>query len=256
MKNMIKKISFCLPFFLSVLFGWGKTGHRIVGYIAEQFLTENAKHGVTSILGHTSLSMVSTWADEIKSDPEWNHAYDWHLTTIPDGEQFEAGKRSGQAVEKIVEFLNLMENKDGTQLEKEIAVKFLVHLVGDLHQPLHVGNGTDRGGNDINVKWFGESTKLHAIWDTELIDHQKLSYTEYGNYLLLGLTDKQRLEWINADIFDVISESQDLRGQTYDYDNNNLKWDYFYKNKELLELRLLQGGVRLAGMLNKCFVKN
>ena len=89
-----------------------------------------------------------------------------------------------------------------------------------------------------------------------MIDHQKLSYTEYGNYLLLGLTDKQRLEWINADIFDVISESQDLRSQTYDYDNNNLKWDYFYKNKELLELRLLQGGVRLAGMLNKCFVKN
>ena len=256
MKNMIKQISICFPFFLSVLFGWGKTGHRIVGYIAEQFLTENAKHGITSILGHTSLSMVSTWADEIKSDPEWNHAYDWHWTTIPDGEQFEAGKRSGQAVEKIVEFLNLIEKKHGTQLENKIAVKFLVHLVGDLHQPLHVGNGTDRGGNDVNVKWFGKSTKLHAIWDTELIDHQKLSYTEYGNYLLLGITDKQRLEWINADIFDVISESQDLRSQTYDYDNNNLKWNYFYKNKELLELRLLQGGVRLAGMLNKCFVKS
>jgi hypothetical protein len=60
---------------------------------------------------------------------------------------------------------------------------------------------------------------------------------------------------MKADIFDVISESKDLRSQTYDYDNNNLKWDYFYKNKELLELRLLQGGVRLAGMLNRCFVK-
>ena len=91
---MIKQFSICFPFFLSVLFGWGKTGHRIVGYIAEQFLTENAKHGVTSILGHTSLSMVSTWADEIKSDPDWDHAYDWHWTTIPDGEQFKAVERT------------------------------------------------------------------------------------------------------------------------------------------------------------------
>ena len=250
---MIKKISICFPFFLSVLFGWGKTGHRIVGYIAEQLLTENAKHGVTSILDHTSLSMVSTWADEIKSDPEWNHAYDWHWTTIPDGKQFEAGERSGQAVEKIQEFLNLLESDNGTQSENEIALKFLVHLIGDLHQPLHVGNGTDRGGNDVKVKWFGKSTNLHAVWDTEMINHQKLSYTEYGDYLLLKLADEKKLEWMKVNVFDIISESQKWRNQTYKYDNDNLQWDYFFQNKTLLELRLLQGGIRLAGMLNRVF---
>ncbi len=250
---MMKRFLICIPIFLSVLFGWGKTGHRIVGYIAEQHLTDDAKRGVTSILGHTNLAMFSTWADEIKSDPKWNHAYDWHWTTIPDGEKFEAGKLSGKAVEKVQEFLTLLKSGNGTQTENEVALKFLVHLIGDLHQPLHVGNGKDRGGNDVNVKWFGKSTNLHAVWDTDLIDHQKLSYTEYGDYLLLGLTDKQRLEWIKADIFDVISESQDLRGQTYDYDKNNLKWDYFYESKELLERRLLQGGIRLAGMLNRVF---
>ena len=256
MNNMIKRFSICFPFFLSVLFGWGNTGHRIVGYIAEQFLTENAKHGVATILGHTSLSMVSTWADEIKSDPEWNHAYDWHWTTIPDGEHFEAGKRSGQAVEKVQEFLDLLKTESKTQTEKEVALKFLVHLVGDLHQPLHVGNGRDKGGNDVKVKWFGKSTNLHAVWDTKLIDHQKLSYTEYGNYLLLNLSDEQKIEWKKADIFQIISESQQCRDQTYKFENNNLKWDYFYQNKELLEMRLLMGGVRLAGMLNRCFVKN
>jgi hypothetical protein len=250
---MKKHFFIFFPLFLSVVFGWGKTGHRIVGYIAEQHLTEDAKRGVSSILGHSSLAMVSTWADEIKSDPDWKYAYDWHWTTIPDGENFETGKRSGKAVEKVQEFLSLLKSGNGTQLENEVALKFLVHLIGDLHQPLHVGNGTDRGGNDVNVKWFGKSTNLHAVWDTDLIDHQKLSYSEYGDYLILGLTEKKRAEWINTDIFGVISESQKWRDQTYKFENDNLKWDYFYQNKELLELRLLQGGVRLAGMLNRIF---
>ncbi|MDP6684940.1 MAG: S1/P1 nuclease [Candidatus Marinimicrobia bacterium] len=250
---MKKHFFIFFPLFLSVVFGWGKTGHRIVGYIAEQHLTEDAKRGVSSILGHSSLAMVSTWADEIKSDPDWKYAYDWHWTTIPDGENFETGKRSGKAVEKVQEFLSLLKSGNGTQSENEVALKFLVHLIGDLHQPLHVGNGTDRGGNDVNVKWFGKSTNLHAVWDTDLIDHQKLSYSEYGDYLILGLTEKKRAEWINTDIFGVISESQKWRDQTYKFENDNLKWDYFYQNKELLELRLLQGGVRLAGMLNRIF---
>tara|TARA_B100000315_G_scaffold95058_1_gene87324 strand:+ start:7032 stop:7787 length:756 start_codon:yes stop_codon:yes gene_type:complete len=250
---MIKQISIFFPFFLSVLFGWGKTGHRIVGYIAEQFLTENARQGVTYILGNTSLSMVSTWADEIKSDPEWDHAYDWHWTTVPDGEQFKEGKQSGRAVEKVQEFLTLLKSGSGTQSENEIALKFLVHLVGDLHQPLHVGNGTDRGGNDVNVKWFGKSTNLHAVWDTEMINHQKLGYTEYGDYLLLKLADEKKLEWMKVNVFDIISESQKWRNQAYKYDNDNLQWDYFFQNKTLLELRLLQGGIRLAGMLNRVF---
>ena len=250
---MKKRFIMCFSIFISILFGWGKTGHRIVGYIAEKHLTEKTKQEVTSILGHTNLAMVSTWADEIKSDANWNHAYDWHWTTIPDGETFKEGKQSGKAVEKVLEFLELIEYRKGTKTEKEVALKFLVHIIGDLHQPLHVGDGTDKGGNDVSVKWFGGKTNLHAVWDTELIDHQKLSYTEYGDYLLLGLTEEKRSDWIKTDIYGVISESQKWRHQTYKFDNNNLKWDYFYQNKELLELRLLQGGIRLGGMLNRVF---
>jgi len=250
---MRKLFIFGMTFFMSVLFGWGKTGHRIVGYIAEKHLTENAIEGVTSILGHTSLAMVSTWADEIKSDSEWDDTYDWHWATIPDGTTYKAGKRSGKAVDKVQEFLKLIESRKGTQTENKVALNFLVHLIGDLHQPLHVGNGIDRGGNDINVKWFGKSTNLHAVWDTDLIDHQKLSYTEYGDYLLLKLSEQDKTQWMNANIYDVISESKIYRDQTYEFENIDLKWDYFYQKKDLLELRLLQGGTRLAGMLNEIF---
>ena len=68
--------------------------------------------------------------------------------------------------------------------EKKIALKFMVHLIQDLHQPLHVGNGKDRGVHSVKVKWFGEKTNLHSVWDTKLFELQKLSYSEYANYLL------------------------------------------------------------------------
>ena len=111
-------------------------------------------------------------ADEIKSDPQWKHAGDWHWCTIPDGEDYETGKHKGQAVEKVNEFIKTLKRKNTTTEEKQVALKFLVHLVGDLHQPLHVGNGADRGGNSVRLKWFGESSNLHSIWDTKLIQHQ------------------------------------------------------------------------------------
>ena len=150
------------------LMAWGSTGHRIVGKVAEKYLTKNANMQIKKILGHNDLSRVSTWADEIKSDPNWKHAYDWHWCTIPDGEKYETGKHTGNAIEKVNEFIVTLKKKKSSKKEKQIALKFLVHLVGDLHQPLHVGNGEDRGGNDKKLKWFGEETNLHSIWDSQI----------------------------------------------------------------------------------------
>ena len=240
--------------FISNLFAWGKTGHRIIGYIAEKHLTLNSRIAISSILGHTDLASVSTWADEIKSDSTWDHAYDWHWATIPDNEQYIAGKYSGKAVEKAKYFLESLVLQKTNRFEKEIALKFLVHIIGDLHQPLHVGNGKDRGGNDIPVQWFGEETNLHKVWDEELVRHQELSYTEYGDYLLIGLTKLNKDKWFTADINEIITESKESRIQVYNFKSKDLSWNYIYQNKELLDKRLLQGGIRLAGMLNKIFM--
>ena len=89
--------------FTHVLFGWGKTGHRIVGEIAETYLTKNAKTQVKKLIGHHDLSRMSNWADHIKSDPAWKHANDWHWCTVPDGEDYVTGKHRGLAVEKVRE---------------------------------------------------------------------------------------------------------------------------------------------------------
>ncbi len=235
------------------LFGWGKTGHRIVGEVANNYLTKNAKMQIKKILGHNDLSRVSTWADEIKSDPKWDHAWNWHFCTIPDGEDYIKGKYNGDVIEKIREFSVTLKNNKKSKEEKAIALKFLVHLIGDIHQPLHVGKKDDKGGNTIKVTWFGDETNLHSVWDTHLIEHQHLSYTEYTNYLLLNIDYGNVRSWQGDSLMTYISESKQLRNQCYEFSNKNLKWEYFYKNKSLLEQRLLQGGVRLSGELNRIF---
>ena len=247
------KILIVYTLLFSFVLGWGKTGHRITGQIAETYLTKNAKTQIKKLMGHHDLSRMSNWADEIKSDPSWKIANDWHWCTIPDGELYEKDKHSGKAVEKVNEFINVLKNEKSNKENKQIALKFLIHLIGDLHQPMHVGNGIDRGGNDIKLNWFNSPTNLHRIWDSDLINLQELSYSEYSDYLLLNEDRGKIRKWQGDDVLIYIHESRDMRTQCYDFSGENLKWEYFYKHKDLLEKRLLQGGVRLSGELNRIF---
>ena len=151
------------------------------------------------------------------------------------------------------EFIKTLQNQNSIKTDKIVALKFLVHLIGDLHQPLHVGNGVDRGGNDYKVTWFGEETNLHRVWDSHLIDLQKLSYKEYSDYLLLDI-DYGDIRKLQADsLMTIIYESQVFREKCYKISDKNLSWKYFYKNKALLEKRLFEGGVRLSGILNRVY---
>ena len=252
MKILIK-ITIVISILSQSLMAWGRTGHRIVGRVAETYLTKNAKAQIKKLMGHHDLSRMSNWADEIKSDPGWQHANDWHWCTVPDGEDYEKGKHNGLAAEKVKEFINTLKNRKTPKEDKQVALKFLIHLVGDLHQPLHVGNGNDRGGNSIRLEWFSEPTNLHSIWDTKLIDYQQLSYSEYSDYLLLNEDRGKIRQWQGDSLLTYVHESRDLRGQCYEFSKENLKWEYFYTNKELLEQRLLQGGIRLSGELNRIF---
>ena len=253
MKRKPLKCIIAVIVFTESVFGWGKTGHRIIGMVAENYLSEVAKTEIKKLLGHHDISRISNWADEIRSDPTWGHASDWHYCTIPDNEQYKKGKHAGKAVEKINEFSEILKNKNSGVEEKKIALKFMVHLIQDLHQPLHVGNGKDRGGNSVKVKWFGEKTNLHSVWDTKLFELQKLSYSEYANYLLLDADHETIIKWQKNTVFDYIEESKKYRVQCYDFKGENLTWNYLFKNKNLLELRLLQGGARLSGQLNQIF---
>ena len=143
------------------VFGWGIIGHRTVGYIAEQHVSSKTKKEIKRVLGNESISVASNWMDDIKSDDNYDHAYMWHFVTIPDGKRYETCEKEPkgdiiQAVERII--AELKSDTLSAIIEKE-NLKMLIHLIGDVHQPLHVGNGTDMGGNKVKLQWFWKDFK-------------------------------------------------------------------------------------------------
>ncbi len=253
----MRKALLSLLFFHVLAFGWGKTGHRVVGQIAENHLSPKAAKAVRELLGPDSLAEVSNWADEIRSDPAWKRADPWHYVNIPDGETYQNMKKNpaGDIYVALEQFQATLRNRKAPKQERIEALKFLVHLVGDLHQPLHVGKREDLGGNRVNVRWFrgAESTNLHAVWDDHMIEYEKLSFTEWVRFLDHP-TPAEVKEWQSTSFTDWGAESQKLRDQCYDFKPElPLSYPYVYKNMPLVKQRLLQAGVRLAGVLNDAF---
>ena len=237
----------------SMLFGWGKTGHRIIGHIAEENLSKAAQKGVTQILGHTDLARISNWPDEIKSDSAWDHSHDWHYCTISEGQSYDGPADGGYAIEKVNEFIQILKDGKASQEEQLNAMRFLVHIVGDLHQPLHVGNGTDKGGNDVKVEWFREKTNLHRVWDSQMIDHMQYSYTEYAQQIQLGISKGDKVRLMNPDVMQFVNHSRSVHPQVYEIGDGKLSWVYVFKHQALMEDQLLNAGYHLAAILNDIY---
>lgn len=235
---------------------FGPTGHRVIGRIAENHLTPRAKRAVSELLGSETLAQVSTWADEIRSDPAWDHSATWHYVTIEDDETYQTSSNNprGDVIEAIERFTHVLRDANADREDKIVALRWLVHLVGDVHQPLHVGRGADRGGNRIGAKWFGEYMNMHAIWDEGLIESTNLSFSELAEFIDIEST-KQIEAWQKSTIRDWAQESMNLRNQAYEVPEPSVRGSYKYafKNMPLIKQRMLQAGVRLAGLLNNSF---
>lgn len=237
-------------------FGWGATGHRIVGLIAEYHLSKKAKKNIEKVLGFETLAEVSNHMDFIKSDKTYRHMSPWHYATIPNGKTYrEAGTpEEGDVVVTIQRLMKELESKNFTDEDEVFALKTLVHLIGDIHQPLHVGNGEDKGGNDVKLDYFWQSSNLHRVWDSGIIDGQKYSYSEYADWINHPTSD-QLEAWSSLNVLDWANESKEARSQCYDSmpENMKLSYRYNYDNIELLNRRLLQAGIRLANVLNEIY---
>ena len=200
---------------------------------------------------------MSTWPDDIRSDPGWTQATPWHFISIDDGETLETTARdpAGDALEAIERFTAVLRDPQASRPAKQEALRFLVHFVGDIHQPLHVGRRADRGGNSIKVMWFKEETNLHSVWDSGMIDNERLSFSEFAAFIdhptlqeLQGWQGSPPAEWAN--------ESKTLRDRVYQIGDGKLGYEYAYKNIPTVKRRLLQAGVRLAGLLNSIFAQS
>ncbi len=236
-------------------FAWGATGHRVVGAIAEDHLSRKARKAVHRILGEGSMATAATWMDEVRSDHAYDHMRDWHWVTIPDGSTYAAAEKNpdGDAIEAIERMVAKLKSDTLSPARQLFCLKVLIHLVGDLHQPLHLGRGDDKGGNTVQVQWFSKGSNLHRVWDSGMIDTNDLSYTELA-CSIDHVSKEQLRDWSRGTAVDWAQENLAYRPQIYDLQaGDKLGYEYQYLNWPLVQQQLLKGGVRLACLLNAIF---
>ena len=236
---------------------WGKTGHRVTGEIAQSYLSDEAQAKVSQILGVEDLAEASTWPDFMRSNETeyWRRtANPWHYVTVPKGERYPDVEipEWGDAATALASFRETLLSDTATQEDKALALRFAVHIIGDLHQPLHAGNGEDRGGNTYTVTFFDKMTNLHSVWDSDLIDHEQLSYTEMSTWLGRTITPDEVATWSVTDPSVWINESTAIRDTIYP-EERDLRWGYVYDHRAIYRQRLKQAGVRIAAYLNETF---
>ena len=241
--------------------GWGATGHRVVGRIAQNHLSEKTRRAIEALLDGESLAQISTYPDEVRSDPAFDFARPFHFISIDVDETFETLERSpdGDILDALERFEARLRHPDTTSEDRVEALAFLVHLVGDLHQPLHVGRRDDLGGNRVGVRWFRQTTNLHSVWDSRMIDQQGLSFSELARFLDRPTLPEIR-EWQDTSSVEWAEEARTLReiiytesGDFEDEDDQDLGFEYAYRNFPRVEAQLLRGGIRLAGLLNSIY---
>lgn len=258
MKAFIVVAAFLFSTFSFALEGdWGKTGHRATGEIAETYLSKTTKKKVAKILNGQSLALVSTFGDDIKSDPAYRKYGPWHYVNLEKDQTAyseEEANPAGDLVYGIKKCIAVLEDKKSSDEEKEFHLKMLVHFIGDLHQPFHAGRGEDKGGNDIQVRWFNKGTNIHRVWDSQMIDGYQMSYTELANN-----ADKLSKEQIRSiaggDVLDWMYESKELSEKVYASveTGDKLGYEYNYKWFPVVREQLQRGGIRLAEVLNRIY---
>jgi hypothetical protein len=234
---------------------WGQIGHYVTGEIADYHLTEPARERISEILGNISMPLATVWMDDIRADSRYDYTSTWHWATIPDGMKYEEAEQeeTGDIIWALETFIEELKQGGLSETDEREKLKMVMHMVGDIHQPLHVGTGEDRGGNDIRVQWMGNNSNLHRVWDSDVINSLQMSFTELARELNTA-TPEQVEEWQKATVRDWAYESVSYRDRVYDLpDNMRVGYEYRYHNKEIIFRRLLQAGVRMAGVLNEIY---
>lgn len=266
MLNTMKRYSYLLSFaFVTialVLVSWGKTGHRTIGKLAANHLTPKAQAAVQDLLGNESLADVSSWADEVRGQEEYKKTGSWHFLNLPLGLSYPEFQKTVTAMTDESVYSALMNTEktlkdpNATKESKIVALKFVVHFVGDLHQPMHISRAEDKGGNTIQLNYEDKGTNLHSLWDTKLLEHQGLTYeqlaSKYDN-----VPAKQIKQWQSDPLMKWIWESYEISSQLYaevdGMSSRKIDDAYYQKHLPQIEVRIQQAGIRLAGVLNAIY---
>lgn len=241
------------------LYAWSMTGHRVIAEIAQRNIKSKTKKEVNRLLSGLPMAYWANWPDFIKSDKtgKWDHTHVWHYVNAPgnlsenDFIEYIKNVQQENLYSEIPKLVNTLGDKNLSDDDRRTALIFLIHLMGDAHQPMHVGREEDLGGNKVSLFWFNSPTNLHAVWDGKLIDYEKYSYTEYTDILNI-IPDKDRKTHRQGSLESWLYESHQLANELYDgvKNSDNLMYEYCYKYKYVTELQLQKAGLRLAAVLD------
>ncbi|TYP97546.1 S1/P1 nuclease [Tenacibaculum adriaticum] len=235
---------------------WGPTGHRATGKIAENHLSKRAKRKIDELLQGESLAFVSTHADQIKSDKKYNEFYSWHYVNMPLDGDYETAEKNpqGDLVTGINYCVKVLKDEKSSKEDKRFYLKMLVHLVGDLHQPMHIGQKEDKGGNTIQVQWFKKGTNLHRVWDENMIEEWNMSYLELASNAK-DLSKEQIKAIQKGSVLDWVKDTHQITQKVYGSVEvgEDLRYRYSYEYFPVVREQLQKGGLRLAKILNEIF---
>ena len=229
-------------------FGWGKEGHIMTAEVAKEHLSKTTQDSLAFYLGDMSLAQASTWMDEIKKDTSLDYLKPLHYINIEPGKEYDPASKDNIISELNKVIAELKDRSHHTRQEIALDLKILIHLTGDIHQPLHVGYGSDRGGNSVKLLVVGDSSNLHRLWDSEIIKRKHITLEK------LKFFDNKESEARAADlnILDWMNESRRELKDVYDY-KGNIDEKYIDKNAKLVGKDLFIAGLRLANLLNSIF---
>lgn len=256
----MKRITTFFFFILCFLsaFAWGAKGHRIVAQVAYDNLDCKARKQVDAVLGKHGMIYLASWADDIKSDTIYPQSYDWHYQDLDGGltnEQVVAMltnyPEEGGSMFRVLDSLELELKTHPTNHD---ALAFYMHIYADRFCPMHVAHLDDKGGNAVKMKWFGQNTNLHSVWDAKIIDSKGFTYTEYAAYLhdVYGAKKKSVMKMTDEE---TILMTYHVTDAIYQYQNtwsgNAYHYSYYWIDE--MEWQLYTAGIKLAQALNSIY---
>ena len=255
----MKKLILTLVASASVLLAsaWSQKGHDVTAYIAECHLTPRTRAAVDSILGGKSMVYWANWLDNASHQLEMAYTKTWHYKNLDEGGAYADAplNAKGDVVTAIDGQIDILADSATTPSQAALAMKILVHCMGDLHQPMHLGHLSDLGGNKTKMKFFDTPTNLHSIWDSRLVEAaHKWSYTEWRQQID-RVTPAQQAEIIRGTPDDWAAETFGIATRCYKYfqPGRKVMYNEIARWTPVIEEQFLRGGLRLAHILNTLY---
>jgi hypothetical protein len=231
-------------------YAWGEKGHTIVAEIAFQHLDASTKANVMKYLGDMTLMDAANWMDRIKSDDSKDFMRKWHYFNLEKGAtEMPGGDNVITALSQAMKDLDNKTALTDEQIKEKILILF--HLIGDLHQPMHVGYGSDRGGNNVKLSFYGNARNLHSIWDTEIVENKKMTYQQVMAANPFKTEEIAEIQKINIPQW--VGQSRSHLNEAYKVKNGKVDVDYLDKHAPAVRTQLAKAGLRLAAVLQKYF---